>query len=66
VLDTEPPPRRALVTDYGYEDGREAAAEALAYAWEHRAEVREMANAIGYLFLVAHTRPVSWSRPSSP
>jgi DNA-directed RNA polymerase specialized sigma24 family protein len=52
---TEPPLRRALVTVYGYEDGREAAAEALAYAWEHWTRVREMPNAAGYLFRVART-----------
>jgi DNA-directed RNA polymerase specialized sigma24 family protein len=52
---TEPPLRRALVAAYGYEDGREAAAEALAYAWEHWARVREMPNAAGYLFRVART-----------
>jgi RNA polymerase sigma-70 factor (ECF subfamily) len=55
VLATEPPLRRALVAVYGYEDGREAAAEALAYAWEHWARVRQMPNAAGYLFRVARS-----------
>jgi DNA-directed RNA polymerase specialized sigma24 family protein len=55
VLDTEPPLRRALVAAYGYEDGREAAAEALAYAWEHWTRVSQMPNAAGYLFRVART-----------
>jgi DNA-directed RNA polymerase specialized sigma24 family protein len=55
VLAAEPKLRRALVTAYGYEDGREAAAEALAYAWEHWARVREMPNAAGYLFRVAQS-----------
>ncbi len=66
VLATEPPLRRALVAAYGYEDGREAAAEALAYAWEHWARVREMPNAAGYLFRVARssvTRGRRWRRP---
>lgn len=31
---------------YGYEDGREAAAEALAYGWEHWAEVRQMPSPV--------------------
>jgi RNA polymerase sigma factor (sigma-70 family) len=55
VLAIEPPLRRALVAAYGYEDGREAAAEALAYAWEHWPRVRTMQNAAGYLFRVAQS-----------
>jgi DNA-directed RNA polymerase specialized sigma24 family protein len=67
VLATEPPLRRALVAAYGYEDGREAAAEALAYAWEHWARVRQMPNAAGYLFRVARSsaaRGRRWRRPA--
>jgi DNA-directed RNA polymerase specialized sigma24 family protein len=66
VLVTEPPLRRALVAAYGYEDGREAAADALAYAWEHWTRVREMPNAAGYLYRVARTsaaRGRRWRRP---
>jgi DNA-directed RNA polymerase specialized sigma24 family protein len=66
VLVTEPPLRRALVAAYGYEDGREAAAEALAYAWEHWARIRQMPNAAGYLFRVARSsaaRGRRWGRP---
>jgi DNA-directed RNA polymerase specialized sigma24 family protein len=66
VQTTEPPLRRALVAAYGYEDGREAAAEGLAYAWEHWAEVRQMPNAAGYLFRVAQSsaaRGRRWRRP---
>jgi DNA-directed RNA polymerase specialized sigma24 family protein len=69
VLVTEPPLRRALVAVYGYEDGREAAAEALAYAWEHWTRVREMPNAAGYLFRVARTsaaRGRRWRRHPPP
>ena len=55
VLAAEPALRRALVAAYGYEDGREAAAEALAYAWEHWTQVRQMPNAAGYLFRVAQS-----------
>ena len=47
--------RHALVAAYGVEDGRDAAAEALAYAWEHWERVREMPNALGYLFRVAQS-----------
>lgn len=66
VLATEPPLRRALIAAYGYEDGREAAAEALAYAWEHWARVRQMPNPAGYLFRVARSsaaRGRRWRRP---
>ena len=55
VLATEPRLRRALVAAYGYEDGREAAAEALAYAWQHWPRVSGMPNAPGYLYRVARS-----------
>lgn len=57
--DAEPRLRRALVAAYGPERGREAAAEALAYAWQHWERVREMNNPIGYLYRVGQSR----SRP---
>lgn len=69
VLVTEPALRRALVAAYGYEDGREATAEALAYAWEHWTRVREMPNPAGYLFRVARTsaaRGRRWRRRPPP
>jgi DNA-directed RNA polymerase specialized sigma24 family protein len=56
VRNTEPRLRRALVAAYGPEQGRDAAAEALAYAWEHWDRLRQMANAPGYLFRVGQTR----------
>jgi DNA-directed RNA polymerase specialized sigma24 family protein len=52
----EPRLRRALVAAYGIERGREAAAEALAYGWEHWSEVRVMKNPTGYLYRVGQTR----------
>jgi DNA-directed RNA polymerase specialized sigma24 family protein len=55
MRDGEPRLRRALVAAYGFEDGRDATAEALAYAWEHWDRVREMPNATGYLFRVAQS-----------
>jgi DNA-directed RNA polymerase specialized sigma24 family protein len=54
--DVEPRLRRALVAAYGFEDGRDATAEALAYAWEHWDRLRGMANAAGYVFRVAQSR----------
>jgi len=47
--------RRALVARNGVEDGCDAAAEAIAWAWEHRAEVEGMSNPLGYLFRVGQS-----------
>jgi len=40
-----------LSATLGLETGREAAAEALAYGWEHWERIREMENSIGYLYV---------------
>lgn len=47
--------RRALVAHYGPVDGREAAGDALSWAWEHWGDVRAMANPVGYLYRVGQT-----------
>ncbi len=49
---SEPPLRAALVATFGAELGREATAEALSYAWEHRSRVLQLDNPIGYAFRV--------------
>ena len=41
VVEAEPKLRRALVAIHGFEEGRDAAAEALAYAWEHWERLRD-------------------------
>ncbi len=46
---------RSFVGTHGT-DASDAAAEALAYAWEHWAEVRVMENPVGYLFRVGQSR----------
>jgi DNA-directed RNA polymerase specialized sigma24 family protein len=56
VADTEPRLRRAFVASYGADRGREATAEALAYAWEHWRRVSAMENPVGYLFRVGQSR----------
>lgn len=58
----EPALRRALVAAYGTERGREATAEALAYAWEHWEDVSVMANPRGYLYRVGQSRTRSRRR----
>jgi DNA-directed RNA polymerase specialized sigma24 family protein len=55
VVDAEPSLCRALVAAYGFEEGRDAAAEALAYAWEHWARLQDVDNLSGYLFRVAQS-----------
>lgn len=55
--------RRALVATYGPERGREAAAEALAWGWQHWQEVQTMTNPVGYLYRVGQSRTRFRKRP---
>ncbi len=48
--------KRALCAALGRDVGLEATSEALAYGWEHWAEVQAMANPIGYLYRVGRSR----------
>ena len=62
----EPRLRRALVAWYGPIVGREAAAEALSWAWEHRHRLDGVGNIGGYLFRVGQSaakRDMQWRRP---
>lgn len=81
-VETEPRLRHALIARYGLEIGREATADALAYAWEHWTRIKRMNNAVGYLYRVGRTssrryrsRPVGadpkpttqpWTEPALP
>lgn len=56
VRQSEPRLRRALVALYGSERGRDATAEALAYAWEHWERLAPIDNLPGYLFRVAQSK----------
>lgn len=56
VRQTEPRLRRPLVALYGNELGRDATAEALAYAWEHWDRLAPIDNLAGYLFRVAQSK----------
>jgi DNA-directed RNA polymerase specialized sigma24 family protein len=56
VLAVEPRLRRALFSVLGIDQGREATAEALAWAWEHWSQIERMTNPIGYLFRVGQSR----------
>jgi DNA-directed RNA polymerase specialized sigma24 family protein len=71
VKDVEPRLSRALAAAYGFEDGRDATAEALAYAFEHWGRLQHIANLPGYLFRVGQSRsrrrrqPVVFAVPDS-
>lgn len=56
VRSTEPRLHRALVAQLGWDRGREATSEALAYAWERWDRISTMANPAGYLFRVGKSR----------
>jgi RNA polymerase sigma-70 factor (ECF subfamily) len=56
VCATEPRLREALSAALGTDAGREATAEALAYAWEHWDRVSAMENPAGYLYLLGRRR----------
>jgi hypothetical protein len=56
VAEHEPRLRRAFVAVYGGYRGREATAEALAYAWEHWNRLSGMENVPGYLYRVGQSR----------
>jgi DNA-directed RNA polymerase specialized sigma24 family protein len=56
VDDVEPRLRRAFTLLRGPDLAQEASAEALAWAWEHWAEVQAMANPAGYLYRVGASR----------
>jgi RNA polymerase sigma-70 factor (ECF subfamily) len=48
--------QHAFIARYGTDLGRETAAEALAYGWEHWDRVRGMGNPAGYLYRVGTSR----------
>ena len=56
VVEVEFRLRQALTAALGPEFGRDAAAEALAYAWEHWERVEAMDNPVGYLYRVGQSR----------
>jgi len=56
VMRTEPRLRRALAGYLARDAVGDALAEALAYAWEHRARIMRMEHPTGYLFRVAQSK----------
>ena len=56
VEEHEAPLRHALTARFGLDIGKEAAADALAYGWEHWSRVSTMENPVGYLYTVGRDR----------
>lgn len=56
VTETERTLRHALTAGFGPERGRDAAADALAYGWEHWDRISKMDNPAGYLYRVGSDR----------
>jgi DNA-directed RNA polymerase specialized sigma24 family protein len=54
--------RHALTARFGSDVGREAAADALAYGWEHWEQVESMENPVGYLYTVGRDQGRRMSR----
>ena len=55
--------RAALVGAYGRDVGADAAAEALAYGFEHWDELESMSNPVGYLYRVGQSEARRHFRP---
>jgi RNA polymerase sigma factor (sigma-70 family) len=55
VAAVEPGLRRALVAGFGADVGRDAAADALIWAWQHWPRVQRYRNPAGYLFRVGQS-----------
>lgn len=70
VKGAEPQLRVALCSAFGIEAGREATAEALAFAWEHWDRVSRKDNPVGYLWGVGRHKavagPLSRRHPQLP
>jgi DNA-directed RNA polymerase specialized sigma24 family protein len=68
VHDFEPSLRRALIAAYGFERGRDATAEALAWAWENFDRAKNLDNKVAFLFRVGQSKsrdrktPVTFER----
>lgn len=48
--------RQSLTAAFGVERGKDAAAEALAYGWEHWDRIAGMENPVGYLYKVGYDK----------
>lgn len=58
VKETGPLLKQGLIASFGGETGREAAAEALSYAWANWSRIEVMENPVGYVYQVGR----NWAR----
>lgn len=63
-VEIEPRLRVALTAAYGLDDGRDATAEALSWAWEHWERVAVMEQPLRYLYRVGQSRTRRLRRPT--
>jgi RNA polymerase sigma-70 factor (ECF subfamily) len=63
VREVEPRLRRALVAAYGPQAGRDAALDALGWAWANWERVEALENPAGYLYRVGQTKAREGRRP---
>ena len=63
IDDVAPRLRAALIAAYGIDAGTEAAAEALAWGWEHHDRLDNTPNPAGYLYRVGQTAARRARRP---
>src|SRR6478736_4444430 len=66
VKDSSPRLVRAFVAQRGVEGAADAAAEVMAYAFEHWDRVGQMANPVGYLYRVGQSRTRTRKPPRLP
>lgn len=66
VTDNERSLRQSLCATLGSQLGHEAAAEALAYGWEHWDRISGLKNPVGYLYKVGRDRGRRQLRRKSP
>lgn len=64
--EAEPRIRQSLTAAFGVQVGRDAAADALALAWERWDRVSVMANPVGYVFGIGRNKARRMSRPRQP
>ncbi len=64
--EAEPRLRRAFVGSHGPDQAGDAAAEALAWAWEHWEELMTVENPVGFLYRVGQSRTRQRRVPSLP
>ena len=66
AAEVHPRLRRALVPARGMDGAADAAAEAMAYAWEHWDRVKTMEHPLAYLYRVGQSKTRSPKRPHLP